>query len=90
MDLHGKEQAQKLELLGQMSGALLHDIKTPLTYLKSNNQYLQKKLPLLIKAGEAERKEIISTLFDILDESQEGLEHLTQLAFEHGDFIANK
>ena len=30
-------ESQKLELLGQMTASILHDIKGPLSYIKSNN-----------------------------------------------------
>ena len=89
MDKQKREQAQKLELLGQMSGALLHDIKTPISYLKSNNKYIQKKISSLLAVSDSEKSKILTELLTVLKESDEGLIHLSDLTVQHSDFLSN-
>ena len=38
------QKAQKLELLGQMTAAILHDLQSPFTYIDSNNRHLIKTI----------------------------------------------
>ena len=82
-----KIASQKLELLGQMTACILHDIKGPLACIKSNNRHLLKKLFALIEEG-GENK-LISYLVNILEENKESLDYMQEILQETGAFVKN-
>ncbi|MCM8530903.1 MAG: HAMP domain-containing histidine kinase [Lentisphaeraceae bacterium] len=67
------EQNNKLELLGQMTGAILHDLKSPLAYIVSNNNHLEKKLRKL------DDEKLSQQLLEVVDENKVGLKQIKDI-----------
>ncbi len=75
--------SHKLEMLGQMTGAILHDLKGPLSFIKSNNTHLIKKLRKVDKISIKQIDELIS----ILIENEEGLNYMNAILRETGHLL---
>ncbi len=50
-------QADKLASVGEMAAGLAHEINNPVTIIKGNAQYLQKKISRLASSGRARKEE---------------------------------
>ncbi|MCM8535522.1 MAG: HAMP domain-containing histidine kinase [Lentisphaeraceae bacterium] len=77
------EQNNKLELLGQMTGAILHDLKSPLAYIVSNNNHLEKKLRKL------DDEKLQNQLLEVIDENKVGLKQIKEILNNIGSLLKN-
>jgi signal transduction histidine kinase len=77
-------EAQKLELLGQMTAAILHDLNSPMTYINSNNRHLIKVVNKKLTDHSAS-----SEILEILDENETGIKQIKSLLSHIKNFIKN-
>ncbi|WP_417439306.1 sensor histidine kinase [Idiomarina sp.] len=82
-------QTEKLAALGQMAAGIAHEINNPVGYIRSNlntlSQYTQKLLHLIHNSGITEQKReeadfdfLESDILSLLNETQEGVQRITQ------------
>ena len=82
---NGNNHSQKLEILGQLSAAILHDLQSPVTFIDSNNRYLIKKI-----RKKLDSPELADEIFDVLKENEEGLVQIKELLSNIKQFLKNE
>jgi len=79
------------DLLGNLpplGDVLLHELKTPLAYLSSNNNYLIKKIELLKQTANTEQIKTLNGLLEVIGENKEGIEHMNSLLKGSSDLLS--
>jgi signal transduction histidine kinase len=70
-----RTQSEKLALIGRIAAGVMHEINNPLSYVRSNLDFLQKNL---IEEPTADKEE----LAEVLVETRSGVEHIQRIALD--------
>ncbi|MES2216954.1 MAG: response regulator [Pseudomonadota bacterium] len=73
--------ADKLATVGVLAAGIIHEINNPMTWILNNLDYLRMKVKLL-KAGEEDPVELLPKLEEVISETRQGAERITEIVRE--------